>query len=263
MYDLFFGKFTLSISRFVKMLTDTRGIIFLALGCILLFATDPNYLRGAIGPGFAFLVWTCSVALYLVTIIVILALFSVTQAFLGRYPIYTPITSSLALLFVYVCAQSTIGYFTDEGYQTYVYPQFFNILGAGIVIETIFVRFVLPLIFPDLAQPEEEPDLIRIGDRQFPLINVIYLNAQEHYIQIAMQTDKVMIRARLCDAVAQTTPSQGLQPHRSWWVAVTARPSLTKEDGKPVLKLSDGTIVPIAAARLKEVQRWMDMYRNW
>ncbi len=262
MYDLFGMKFVLSISRYVKMITDPRGLIFLALGVFLLFATDPNYLRANIGSPFALLAWTGAVAFYLATLTVILASFSLLTHRFGPFFIYTPVTSSLGLLFVYVIVQAIIGYFTDGVHRNPIYPLFFNLMGAGIVIETLFVRFVMPSIFADTDTPPA-PDLLTIGDRRIPIAKVLHIMSQEHYLQVTLINETFMIRARLSDVVAQTDDSQGIQPHRSWWVAAAAHPKLTKANGRAALQLSDGTPVPIAKARVTEVQQWLDIHSNW
>ena len=267
MYDLFGGRFVLSISRFVKMVTDPRGLIFLGLSAFLLFATDPNNLRTALGEPLALLAWTGSVMFYLCTLLVILSTFSFFTVRVGPFFIYTPVTSSLGLLIVYVTVQACIGYFTDESYRNPIYPLFFNLMGAGIVIETLFVRFVMPSIFPE-PTPASTPapsdlDLLRIADRQIPVSKVLHIMSQEHYLQVTLANDTLLLRGRLADVVAQTTESQGIQPHRSWWVSASAQPRLEKNDGKSMLKLVDETLIPVAKARASDVQRWLDLHSDW
>ncbi|WP_411892216.1 LytTR family DNA-binding domain-containing protein [Yoonia sp. SDW83-1] len=262
-YDVFFGKFTLSLSRFVKMITDPRGLVFLALGCVLLFAADPNNVRVNLGPILALLIWIGSVALYVSTIFAMIALFSFTQHHFGPYPIYTPVTSTIGLLLVFICARAAISFITGDPPPDNAAPLFFNLLIAGMMLETLFIRFAMPGIFADENKPRHGPDVIRIGDQQFPVQRIRHMAAQEHYINIAGPTGTVLVRARLRDAVAQTTPEQGLQPHRSWWVSTAAKPKLGHQNGKPVLQLDDDTIVPIAKARMDDVQRWINLHGDW
>ncbi|APZ54289.1 DNA-binding protein, LytTr [Salipiger abyssi] len=68
------------------------------------------------------------------------------------------------------------------------------------------------------------------------------------------------MRARLSDIVAQTRPDDGIQPHRSWWVARGTVAGLDRESGKPVLRLTDGDAVPVARGRLPEVRDWIDTH---
>lgn len=263
MYDVFGMRFTLDISRFVKMMTDPRGLIFLGLGAFLLFAADPNNLRDSIGAPLALLTWFCCVGLYVVTLFFILSAFSLVQHHFGPFLIYTPISSSLGLLFVFVCANKAIATFIDPAVANGIFPLFFNVMGAGIVIETLFVRFVMPMIF---AEPEPEthaPTLIRIGDRQFPVTKILHIMSQEHYLQVTVSGETIMIRGRLSDVVAQMTEETGLQPHRSWWVSAVSEPKLERNDGKASLRLNDETQVPIAKARAADVQRWLDLHSDW
>ena len=259
---MFGMKFTLGISRYVKMILHPRGLIFLVLCAFLLFASDPNDLRTALGAPFALIAWTASVIFYLATLFVIICLFSFATDKFGPFLIYIPVTSSLGLLFVYVTVQAVIGYFTNGAYQNPIYPLFFNLMGAGLVIETLFVRFVMPSIFPEDHQ-QPGADLLVIGDRRFPIEKILHIMSQEHYLQVTLSNEVLTIRARLSDVIDQTSKDQGLQPHRSWWVATTAQPKMSKANGRAALSLADGTIVPIAKARVNDVQEWLDIHSDW
>lgn len=45
------------------------------------------------------------------------------------------------------------------------------------------------------------------------------LHAQDHYVNIITDQGAALIHMRLRDAIKETAPLSGLQPHRSWWVA--------------------------------------------
>ena len=64
-------------------------------------------------------------------------------------------------------------------------------------------------------------------------------------------------RARLSDIVAQTRDEDGIQPHRSWWVPRHSVRELGRDAGKPVLRLTDESVIPVARGRLETVRHWI------
>ncbi len=262
-YDLLFGRFTISVTRLIRMFTDKGSQIFLCLGVLLLFAADPNNLRDAVGLGLALVIWIGAVAFYLALVFATAMLFSFLQTTLGRFPIYAPVTSSLIFLIVFFCVRALVETLVPSEPSQPWYMLFINIVCAGLAIETLFIRFVIPGIFlePAVLRPTQEKRL-QLGGRQLPLADVIYMAAQEHHVEIALPNGTIRLRGRLGDAIAQTTPDQGFQPHRSWYVAAKAEPVMTQQNGKPVLRLTDGTIVPVAKTRQTDTQGWLDRHQT-
>lgn len=267
MYDMFGMKFTLGISRYVKVLTAPQGLVFLVLGVFLLFITDPNYLRDTLGWVTGATVWAASAFCYLTAIFMSLCLHSFLMTKFGPYPIYAPLNSAVVLLLVYIAIQTLIGHVTNGRYSNGIYPLFFNILAAILIIEAMFLRFVMLVDVPAPDESEADttatPSIVIIGDRRFPVEKIQHILSQEHYLQVTLSNDTIVLRARLSDIIEQTVDSDGVQPHRSWWIGAVAEPRLSKYDGRPVLRLSDGTEVPIAKARLSAVQRWLDLHSHW
>ena len=137
-----------------------------------------------------------------------------------------------------------------------------------VMIETIYFGFVMPQTKiwpspPDQTPPPKLTEAITIGSREVRLEVLLYIVSEEHYVRVVMRHEKFIQRARLADLTAQTSPSHGFQPHRSWWVSINAKPTITREGTKPTLTLSDGTIVPIARGRIKATQDWIDAHANW
>lgn len=59
---------------------------------------------------------------------------------------------------------------------------------------------------------------------------------------------------RMRDAVAELDGLEGMQTHRSWWVARAAVEGSERENGALRLKLRNGLIVPVARATAPEVK---------
>lgn len=262
LFDIFFGKFTISIPCFIEVLRDAKGRVFIGLGCLLLLATDIVGLRDAVGPAWAFGAWIFFASVYVAMVMAVLGLLSVFQHFLPRFPYYAFISTSFCVLLVFGIMRISVLAMTDGNHVLSFFPYYWKLVVAACVVETIFIRFVLPEHKSTPAAPPPQDDqnrTLKIRDKQFTISNVLHMNAQEHYIQITTITERTKTRSRLSDAVAQTTPQQGVQPHRSWWVSAKSEPALTTVDAKPVLKLNDGTIVPVAKARQDEVKKWLSI----
>ncbi|MEJ6401633.1 LytTR family DNA-binding domain-containing protein [Yoonia sp. 2307UL14-13] len=230
----------------------------------MLFAGDPNDVRAVHGAPFAVFIWTTSILAYTSVVFLVIGLLAMLQTALPRLPLYTPITSALGLLAVFVLARGLIVVFTGMEHRESAFPLYFNVLVTGLTLETLFIRFVLQGTGQDTeAEEEAAPRLLNIGDRSVPLSRVRYLHAQEHYIRIGLPNDTIMIRGRMRDALAQVDAADGFQPHRSWWISAAAQPRLIQTNGKPQVKLDDDTEVPVAKARAADIQRWLDHNKDW
>jgi len=84
-------------------------------------------------------------------------------------------------------------------------------------------------------------------DRRGPLIA---LSVQDHYVEIVTARGRDLILMRLSDAIAETEGVDGLQVHRSHWVARDAVRAVRRQGDGAVLTLSDGREVPVARTRL-------------
>nr|WP_245216288.1 LytTR family DNA-binding domain-containing protein [Sagittula salina] len=111
---------------------------------------------------------------------------------------------------------------------------------------------------PGGAPPAEPIRHILIGAEPVPLPQLRHIQAQEHHVHVTLDGQRLTHRARLSDIVAQTAPEDGIQPHRSWWVARHVARELERDGQKHVLRLDDGTRVPVARSRLPEVRDWLD-----
>ncbi len=72
------------------------------------------------------------------------------------------------------------------------------------------------------------------------------LQAEDHYVRVHTTDGQALIRMRLRDAVAMLAPEEGVQPHRSWWVARSAVASLRRDGSRTLIQLADGTTVPVS-----------------
>lgn len=85
--------------------------------------------------------------------------------------------------------------------------------------------------------------------------NLVSLSVSDHYVDVVTTRGHGLVLMRLSDAIAETAPVQGLQIHRSHWVAVDAVARSVRADGKLQLELRDGRRLPVSRSYLKAVRQ--------
>ncbi|MEO0466047.1 MAG: LytTR family DNA-binding domain-containing protein [Pseudomonadota bacterium] len=72
------------------------------------------------------------------------------------------------------------------------------------------------------------------------------ITSEDHYLRIYTSFGEELILMRLADAVRELSGADGMQVHRSWWVARGGIDTVERENGKPVLVLQGGVRVPVS-----------------
>ena len=80
---------------------------------------------------------------------------------------------------------------------------------------------------------------------------LIALIVEDHYVDIVTDKGKTLVLMRLADAIREAAPVPGLQVHRSHWVALDAVVRTQRSDGKVVLVLSYGMMLPVSRGYLQ------------
>lgn len=108
-----------------------------------------------------------------------------------------------------------------------------------------------PTAPPALALPALPRLLSRIDpDLRAPIIR---LQMNNHYVDVVTETGVESLLMRFADAMAETEGAEGLQVHRSHWVAREAICGLYRGRGKVVLRMRDGAVVPVSRSHLGTV----------
>ena len=84
-------------------------------------------------------------------------------------------------------------------------------------------------------------------------VDLIYLTVDDHYVKAHTSAGSAIILMRFADAVAELA-DQGLQVHRSFWVANRYLERLARKDGRTVLRLSNGQEIPVSRTYLTAVR---------
>lgn len=80
------------------------------------------------------------------------------------------------------------------------------------------------------------------------------VEAEDHYLRLHTSKGQDLILLRLTDAIAELDGLEGLQPHRSWWVARDGLADVKRADGKVTLILKDGAEAPVARGAVRALK---------
>ena len=102
------------------------------------------------------------------------------------------------------------------------------------------------------AQPSEPRLMARLGQEVRGAI--LSLSVRDHYVEVWTERGTESLLMRFADAMAELDGIDGMQVHRSHWVAVAAVAGAERERGKTFLRLSDGRLVPVSRSYKAEVE---------
>lgn len=109
---------------------------------------------------------------------------------------------------------------------------------------------------PQASKPPAVPFMERVPTRLGR--ELMALEAEDHYLRVHTALGSELILARLLDAVAQLDGYDGLQVHRSWWVAADAVAGVIVQNGRLALRLHNGLTAPVSRTYRDAVRarRW-------
>lgn len=74
------------------------------------------------------------------------------------------------------------------------------------------------------------------------------VSSEGHYLRVHTDRGSPLILMRISDAVRELTGAEGLQVHRSWWVAHAGVADTKRENGRRFLILKNDEIAPVSRA---------------
>lgn len=115
---------------------------------------------------------------------------------------------------------------------------------------------------PPAAEPPPSPPAAPGGSSSFlnrlPIrlrSSTLYaVESEDHYLRVHTSGGEELILMRIADAVRELSGVEGLQTHRSWWVARAGLADATRENGKLTLKLKSGAEAPVSRTYLAAVK---------
>lgn len=262
------------MALFASQCTQRQTWRYLALVLIVLLAADPVAVSDRVPRAAYFSAWVFGLGSYFGSQFLLMLGVAALRRSLPRMPVYWPVVSFFALGPTLLLLDHVLRRGLGSSISPQLLSNIFYLLIIAAVFETIFMRFVFipdegpehprdpedaldALDTPDTpGAPAPERRVLHIGAHPVPLDELIYLEARQHHVCAALASGSLTLRSRLADVLAQTAPEDGVQTHRSWWVARRAIEGLGHHGGKPVVLLKGGVAVPVARGRLDEVERW-------
>ena len=101
---------------------------------------------------------------------------------------------------------------------------------------------------PNVSAPQAALAQPRLLSRLTPSVQapLVALRATDHYTEVTTEQGSQTILLRLADAIREAAPTDGLQVHRSHWVARRHIAALRREKGRIILTLSNGRDIPVS-----------------
>lgn len=124
---------------------------------------------------------------------------------------------------------------------------------AGVFLVAWVVMGVRAAVMrPAPAQPDA-PALLR----RLPMEKrgaLIALTATDHYVQVTTTQGSALILMRLADAMTETAPVDGMQVHRSHWVALDQVRAARRRGDGAVLQMENGLEIPVSRRHMGSIR---------
>jgi hypothetical protein len=88
---------------------------------------------------------------------------------------------------------------------------------------------------------------------------ILYLQMEDHYLRVHTDEGEGLVLHRMRDAVDDLAAADGMQVHRSWWVARRAVVQIERDGRSRSVRTTDGRLVPIGRSFVKALREadWM------
>jgi DNA-binding LytR/AlgR family response regulator len=83
---------------------------------------------------------------------------------------------------------------------------------------------------------------------------ILFVCAQDHYVHVVTAKGRFPVLMRFADAIAELDGVEGVQVHRSHWVARTAVEGRVRRNGRHYVTLVDGSEIPISRSYLRSAE---------
>ncbi|MDA4847413.1 LytTR family DNA-binding domain-containing protein [Hoeflea poritis] len=121
-----------------------------------------------------------------------------------------------------------------------------------IIAITVIISFTIRVVEAQIENrtsrvgtAERSPDILK----RLPLEKrgkLISISVRDHYVEVVTAGGTELLFMRLSDAIAETAPIEGLQVHRSHWVALAEVRKSRRQQSRGFLTMSDGREIPVS-----------------
>lgn len=137
-----------------------------------------------------------------------------------------------------------------------IFPASLNELTVTFAQLIAIAMIIVTLIDLALTSPAPAPDTIPLLDR-LPLDKrgaLIALSVTDHYVRVVTTQGADMILMRLADAIRETGSTQGMQVHRSHWVATAHITRVQRTGDRATLTLTGNHDIPVSRANISKLR---------
>lgn len=132
-----------------------------------------------------------------------------------------------------------------------------SLIGNAMVVAIIIAVFLYffgsrQLISPAASAPSSPSILDRLPlEKRGALIS---MSVADHYVEVTTTKGQELLLMRLSDAIREVTQQEGLQVHRSHWIAHSQIVAARREKDRAMLTMSDGRDIPVSRSYLPAVK---------
>lgn len=257
--DLLGGRTSFTIWEYTKVLGHKRTLLFVALSLLSFFAADPSGARNYVPMWVSVLLWPNAFIVYLILYHIGLLAFAAASRKLQWLRLPTALLGLICLIPTVFTCEALVNLASESTFPYSVEEQMIFYFLSVQSLETVFYRFIMPGVRQEMQSQPPSRQLI-VGGEQIELEKLLHIEAREHHVHLTFEEKTARARARLSDIVAQTDMSDGVQPHRSWWVARDPAIRVERKNGRVFLRLRDNTEVPVARTRVDDVLDWLQSH---
>jgi hypothetical protein len=158
---------------------------------------------------------------------------------IGATALIISIPVTLTLVFLLNRSPPTLNYLT---------MQFGYVLVISLIITS--ASYLLKMATQNQTAPEPSVDPVGGFLQRLPVkfhtADLYAVSSEDHYLRVHTSLGEELILMRLADAVRELEGAEGLQVHRSWWIAKSGITDEKRVDGRSLLVLPNGTEVPVS-----------------
>lgn len=85
--------------------------------------------------------------------------------------------------------------------------------------------------------------------------DLVSVSVQDHYCEVVTATGRALVLMRFADALDELANAEGMQVHRSHWVAFGAVAGLARSGDGLAVRLADGREIPVSRSRTAAVRQ--------
>ena len=142
-----------------------------------------------------------------------------------------------------------IAFFSNAPWTPYYFAMQFSYVMVISLIVTTGAHVRDAMREAKSAPPEQADPKAAFLERlpiKYRTADLYAISSEDHYLRIHTSLGEALILMRLADAVRELGGTDGLQVHRSWWVAKAGIIDEKRVDGRSLLVLPSGTEVPVS-----------------